>query len=252
MSKNGSEIQKYLQSPGLRAVLFLTVPIIVILIIIMFVVILQPGRIEELRLVIDNIEEVLPDVPSETVHLIEEKLYMQVLESGVDMVPEDGAIIRENSWDGFTIQDKLYVGDFIVDIASVDQSYIMSYYYGELPDNNEMESAASVMTYCIEDPSEIIYVDFECRANHDFAKPDPIQYILPRLFDGYSLSYTYSLTSDSGYAIVVTYNPPESVYLDGKVEEFENESMSKIRSFLIQEGLDPERYEFVSKYEIVE
>ena len=101
MSKNGSEIQKYLQSPGLRAVLFLTVPIIVILIIIVFVVILQPGRIEEPRLVIDNIEEVLPDVPSETVRLIEEKLYMQVLESGVDMVPEDGAIIRENSWDGF-------------------------------------------------------------------------------------------------------------------------------------------------------
>lgn len=251
MNKKERGIKKYLQSPGVKVVLALAIPIIIILILIMIYVLSQPETIVEPRLVIDNFEVELPDVPSETRQRIEERLYSQVELSGVGSVPEDGAVIREGSVDGFTIQE-LHVGDFIVDIASVQQSYIMKYYYGELDGQHETEGAASVMVYCIEDPDKVIYANFACKANRDFVKPDPIQYILPRTFDEYSLSYTYSLTSESGYAVVVTFDPPESVYLSGRVEAFENESMGKIREFLTGAGVEPDNYEFVYKYKIVE
>ena len=252
MNKKSNELKKFFSSPGVRLILILTIPIVVVLIGIMIYVLSRPDEVVEPVLVIDNFAEVLPEVPEDTERRIEEKLYTQVMESGVSEVPESGAMIREGSVDGFTIRDGFYVGDFIVDIAEVEQSYIMEYYYGQLDDKQETEGSASVMVYCIEDPDEVVYEDFICRANHDFVKPDPIQYILPQVFSDYNLSYTYSLTSESGYAVVVTYNPPESVYLSGKLEEFENEKMSAIREYLTEAGVDPDDYEFIVKYKIVE
>lgn len=251
MNKRKNGIKDYFSSPGVRLVVALAVPVIVILVVIMIYMLSRPEVIPMPLLAIDNFGEVLPDVSVDTEVLIEEKLYTQVTESGVSSVPEDGAMIRRGSVDGFAIQD-FHVGDFIVDIASVEQSYIVKYYYGELKSEYEAEESASVMVYCVEDENEVIYPDFACKANRDFVKPDPIQYILPQVFEDYSLTYTYSLTSESGYAIVVTYDPPESVYLSGKVEEFENESMGKIREFLTGAGVNPDDYEFVIKYRIVE
>lgn len=251
MGSKRNEIKKYLNSSGVRIVIALAIPVIMILVIIIIYLLTQPEVIIEPTLTIDNFSEMLPDVPIDTELLIEEKLYDQVAESGAAGVPKDGAMIREGSVGGFAIRD-FHVGDFIVDIDSVQQSYIMKYYYGELKSEYEAEESASVMVYCIENPDEVIYDGFVCKANRDFVKPDPIQYILPQVFDNYSLTYTYSLTSKSGYAVVVTYDPPESIYLSGKVEEFENESMGKIREFLIGAGVNPDDYEFVIKYKIVE
>lgn len=251
MSKQKNRMASYMQSSGVRLVLALVIPTVFILVVIMIYVLSRPEIVLEPRLVIGNFDELLPDVPSMTKQQIEEKLYMQVEASGVRTVPENGAMIRGDSIGGFAIGD-FHVGDFIVDIDSIQQSYIMKYYYGALESEYEVEESASVMVYCIEDENEVIYPDFVCKANRDYVKPDPIQYILPRTFNYYSLSYTYSLTSESGYAVVVTYDPPESVYLGGRVEEFENESMGKIREFLVGAGVDPDDYEFVIKYKIVE
>ena len=252
MTRKNVDTRNTFSSPGVKLVLALAIPVIVILIIIMVYMLLKPEEIIEPRLTIDNFAEVLPEVPEDTEKQIEEKLYVQVAESGASEVPESGAMIRDGSVDGFTIQNEFHVGDFIVNIASVQQSYIVKYYYGELEGQYEMEASASVMLYCIEDPDEVIYKDFVCRAGRDFVKPDPIQYILPRDFSDYSLSYTYSLTSESGYAVVVVYDPPESVYLSGKLEEFENEKMDEIREYLMGMGVNPDDYEFVMKYKIVE
>ena len=252
MSKKPNEFRKLFSSPGVRLVLVIAIPVIVILIGIMIYVLSRPDDVVEPVLVIDNFSEMLPEVPETTKRQIEERLYVQVAESGVSEVPESGAMIREGSVDGFTIRDEFHVGDFIVDITEVEQSYIMEFFYGRLDGKQETEGSASVTTYCIENPDEVIYEDFMCQANRDFVKPDPIQYILPQEFSDYSLSYTYSLTSESGYAVVVTYDPPESVYLSGKLEEFENEKMGEIRQYLTEAGVNPDDYEFIVKYKIVE
>lgn len=252
MSKKKNEVKEFFNSPGVKLVMIIAMPMIAILLLIMIFTITRLDIVGGPRLVIDDFAEELPEVPEDTRRRIEEKLYAQVEESGVSVVPEDGAMIREGSIDGFAVQRDLYVGDFIVDIDVVQESYIIKYYYGELNGGYELEASASVMLYCIENPDEVIYGDFQCLANHDYVKPDPIQYVLPREFEDYILSYTYSLTSESGYAVVVTYDPPESIYLSGRVEEFENESMGKIREFLIESGVEPDRYEFVVKYRIVE
>ena len=252
MSKKAKKTKSFFNSPGVRLVLAIAIPIIVILIVIMIIVLLKPEEVREPRLVLDNFAEMLPEVPEDTERRIEEKLYTQVMESGVSEVPESGAMIRDGSVNRFTIRDEFYVGDFIVDIAEVEQSYIMEYYYGQLDDKKEIEASTSVMVYCVEDPDEVIYEDFVCRAGRDYVRPDPIQYVLPQEFSNYSLSYTYSLTSESGYAVVVTYDPPESVYLSGKLEAFENEKMGEIREYLMEAGMDPDDYEFIVKYKIVE
>ena len=129
MSKKKNNIKSFFGSSGVRLVLAVTIPIIVILIVIMIIVLLKPEEVRGPRLVIDNFAEMLPEVPGSTEQRIEERLYAQVMESGVSEVPESGAMIREGSVDDFTIRNEFYVGDFIVDIAEVEQSYIMEYYY---------------------------------------------------------------------------------------------------------------------------
>ena len=251
MQKKSQVGKGYLDSPGIRLILAVAIPVILILILIMIYIVTKPEVATEKRLMINNFGELLPEVPVETEYRIERKLYEQVAESGEKELPTEGAMIRAESVDGFMIQNSFHVGDFVVDIASIEQSYIVKYYYGELKGQNEMEALASVMIYCIEDPEEVKYRDFECKANNDYVKPDAIQYVVPRVFAGYELSYTYSLTSESGYAVVITYDPPESVYLTGRLEEFENESMDEIREYLSQAGVRPDDYEFITKYKIV-
>ena len=251
MKKKNQLGKGFWESPGVKLVLAIAIPVIAILILIMIYMIMKPETMVESRLVIDNFGELLPEVPAETEHRIEERLYEQVVDSVVNVLPTSGAMIRTGSTDGFTVQNSFHVGDFIVDIANVEQSYIVKYYYGELEGQPETEATASVMLYCIENPDEVIYGNFVCRANRDYVKPDAIQYILPRAFADNTLSYTYSLTSKSGYAVVVTYDPPESVYLAGKLEEFENGAMREIREYLSRAGVQPDDYEFVTKYSIV-
>ena len=250
MNKKERGIKKYLQSPGVKVVLALAIPIIIILILIMIYVLSQPETIVESRLVIDNFEVELPDVPSETRRRIEERLYSQVELSGVGSVPEDGAVIREGSVDGFTIQE-LHVGDFIVDIDSVKQSYIAEYFYGSLEGMNEMEREASATLYCIEEPELVKYPDFRCKANRDFVKPDAVSYLLPKEFDGFTADYTYSLSSKSGYAVVVEYDPSESVYMSGRVEAYKTEKMNELKEYLKKAGVDPDAYEYIEKFKIV-
>lgn len=246
------KIRKTFATPGVGLIMLIVVPVIVVLIIVIVYLVVSPSEIMEPGIIINNFEEVLPDVPNGTRKRIEERLYATVEESGIKDVPEEGAMIRLGSNDGFALQGTFHVGDFIVDIGAVQQSYIVKYFYGYMVGENETEPSASATLYCIEDPSQMIYADFDCKANRDYTRPDPVQYVLPYETDSYALTYTYSLTSASGYAVVVTYNPPEEVYLEGRLEQFENESMGEIYSYLTGAGVNPDDYEFIYKYKIVE
>lgn len=246
-------IQDLFQTPGMRIVAAVVGVVIVGLVLILIYMINQPEIVEEPKIVIDNFAEEEPEIPQATRNEIEEKLYSYVAESisENEAVPKAGAMIRAGTADGFTVDDTLHVGDFIIDIDSVEQSYIVEYFYGQIEGMNEMEGDASVTLYCIEEPDLIKYPDFRCQANRDFVKPDAISYVLPKVFDGFIADYTYSASSESGYAVVVEYDPPESVYMSGQVGTYKTEKMNELKEYLKKAGLNPDRYEYIEKFRIV-
>ena len=247
----GGKLAAY-DTPGVRMVLLIAGVMIVLLVLILVYMIIKPGEVVKPRIRIDNFAEVLPKVPEKTKQSIEERLYEQVamtVKEGAT-VPESGAMIRKGTIDGLSVKNSFVAGDFVVDMGAVEQSYIVEYYYGRLEEMNEIEGDAAVELYCIEDPELVIY-DFKCLAKRDFVKPDAISFLLPKMFDDYALSYTYSSTSESGYAVVVEYDPSESVYMSGKVGEFKAEKMAEIREYIEKAGLDPDEYEYIEKFKVV-
>ena len=243
------KLRNFFQSPGARLALYLTVPTIIVA----FIIILVTSRTtpSDPTLSIDNFSEVLPDVPEISRRAIEEKLYQEVA-AQVTPTPTSGALIRENSTYSFTLKPSFTVGDFIVDVESVQQSYRIKYFYGELEGSQETELSASVQLFCLA-ASEVIYENSVCPLSSDFSRSDPIEYLLPKDFpaDRYSLESTYSTTSSSGFRIIITLDPPESVYLSGETDAFEKETYEKVAEFLKTNGLDPENYEYFYKYKVV-
>lgn len=254
MKKAQKGHKRLMEKPGVRIVLALAIVIIAVLVVVLIYVAMQPVAEDESRLVIDNFEEVLPEVPEETREAIEERLYLQVDGTLVEgqTIPTSGAMIRKGSEESFNIKQEFYGGDFIVDIPVLEQSYITEYHYGQLEGLNETEVSGAVGFYCIENPDLVIYPNFRCDAMRDFVKPDPIQYILPISMDRCEVSYTYSMSASSGYAVILTLNPTEVTYRSGKVDSFRNEKMAEVRGYIQKSGLNPDDYEYIVKYKIVE
>ena len=75
MKKKNQLGKGFWESPGVKLVLAIAIPVIAILILIMIYMIMKPETMVESRLVIDNFGELLPEVPAETEHRIEERLY---------------------------------------------------------------------------------------------------------------------------------------------------------------------------------
>ena len=246
-------LHEFFRAPGMKIVAGVAGAVIVALVLILIYMINQPEVVEAPKIVIDNFDEMISGVPKDTKDKIEEELYTYVQNSVSEntLVPESGAMIRSGTVGGFTVSDTLHVGDFIVDIDSVKQSYIAGYFYGSLEGMNEMEREASATLYCIEEPELVKYPDFRCKANRDFVKPDAISYLLPKEFDGFTADYTYSLSSKSGYAVVVEYDPSESVYMSGRVEAYKTEKMNELKEYLKKAGVDPDAYEYIEKFKIV-
>ena len=258
ISNTIQKIRNFLNQPFARyGLLFF---IVTALFAVIIVLVMNANHIEvEPSLTINNFQEVLPNMPKNSRTIVEQKLYAQVKKSLKDneKMPTSGALIRKESLYSFDVGGTLFSGDFIVDIDSVHQSYIIKYFYGGLDGEGEIESSAAVEFYCLTSQDKELYQDFECRKNNlaltDFTHDTPIVYLLPKNFSNqrYSLSYAPSTTSSSGYAVVIEFDPPEAVYLSGNLEDFVDEKMILIRSWLKENNMDPDDYEFIIKYKIV-
>ena len=193
------------------------------------------------------------NIPKNAEEFISENIWIAIRNNVADVSKNDikDVTIREGTYEETKNDDGTISANFIVDIDSVKQSYIAEYFYGSLEGMNEMEREASATLYCIEEPELVKFPDFHCKANRDFVKPDAISYLLPKEFDGFTADYTYSLSSKSGYAVVVEYDPSESVYMSGRVEAYKTEKMNELKEYLKKAGVDPDAYEYIEKFKIV-
>jgi hypothetical protein len=93
----------------------------------------------------------------ETILLNTDENFHDKISSIRDVVVRSGSIVQEFGDNNNQIQ-----GSFIVDIASLEQSYIIMYAYSSDPDDGFM-SGYPIATSCVNNESLIIYKDFKCK-----------------------------------------------------------------------------------------
>jgi hypothetical protein len=138
----------------------------------------------------------------------------------------------------------------IIDIADLQYSYRVKYSY--IPTNlkkNEKSYAdlGTVMLYCL-DEKDMIYPDFNCtKSQLATPEPDPITMVSGYVYEGCTLTYTTSGTSKSGYAIILTYKPSESIYLNGGYMEFKAKCHDDAMEYLENAGINKDDYYFYER-----
>lgn len=115
---------------------------------------------------ISNFTSVMPEDYSGDVKLIEATLFQLILRNspGRDVSKSADVIIREDSIKTvyFEYQNLNYLSA-IVDIPELEQSYwFYSEYSSEKP-NQYIDYSKFYRIFCLEDPQEIIYTDFNCQ-----------------------------------------------------------------------------------------
>lgn len=176
---------------------------------------IQFGPAATPKLTIKNWETTLPQVPENSRTRIEERLYSQVVMNLTENVPTSGGEIRDGSTTEVDVRDNFTVGDFIVDIPSIEQSYIIQYFYGELDGEQETEMAASVRTYCITDENNMIYDSFACK--DDYGARDSEKFI-QNFYFGYVLPHTEVLPNSKNAVVTMEYMDGGAIRLNISVE----------------------------------
>ena len=110
---------------------------------------------------IDNLLVGYKDLPQDQQDMISSNLYsivMKNLPEGSE-IPKDGAMIREGSSQyDYNEDTRVYYGKFIVDIPSIEQSYMVQFTWSPVKNNNNL-GGYDVVTSCLPRSMQI-YDDF--------------------------------------------------------------------------------------------
>lgn len=197
---------------------------------------------------IDNFAEYFSDVPRDKRDALFAGLYNIVADNaeanGLSEIPRSGAMIRGGSAvSEYNELDKLHVGEFIVDIESIGQSYA-GYY--EWSNNNEASFSGYTTLYTCLVKEDLIYGSFSCNdmVSDSVTTKFPITQYLPDTVDYFSYDYSnhtnykiaYSLNEDETKIILTVTD-----YTGGNLQE----ALDRIRSF----GFNPDDYaiEYIDK-----
>lgn len=213
------------------------------------------------KVIITNLDSCATDMPADDRDDLFRKLYdfveAQNQTNSKSSQPHYDAVIRTDSCQNKSYEyegQKSYTATAILDIESAKQSYQISFNWVKSSEISiENIDLGSVQVSCLTQ-NELIYGDFNCDQNplinSTGSDNDPILAILPYFGDGFSLSPTLSADSASGYSIIITYDPPESVYLGGTLETFQNERKQMAENYLESQNIDISRYTFIEKYAV--
>lgn len=187
-------------------------------------------------------------VDSNTLNLIKASLYRTIKLNSPDSSPEKvtDIFVRDGSFSQeYTKEKKLHSVDFIVDIASLQQSYNISYQWVDSKDSAIYEDEYGTVVRCLKD-DKVIYKDFKCK--DVFTEMDRISKLgMPN--DPILKHLPYSTTS---YKVAFNFERKTldmKVYLSaadvrsGKEVEIIDKYKSEVRDWIISKKLDPKNYE---------
>lgn len=216
-------------------VAFVVVPLIIFLVVNIF---RKNHYGDELK--IDNFSNIFSNVPGDTRDKVFAGLYDVVVSNinNDDQIPESGALIREGSWEEiYDDEYNMHMGSFIVDIASIKQSY--SGYFKWSSDNNNPYFFGNYVGFSCLKEGEIIYKDFVCRdQNSDSPTAKfPITNVLPVTVEYYSDNYSSYTKYFISYIL-----KDDNTKIVLKITDYTGGNYDKALDKIRELGFDPSEY----------
>jgi hypothetical protein len=201
------------------------------------------------RIPIDNYQNYVKNLPDSERLNIETALYNTISLNMDDNVPAtNDALIRNDSY-GQTIREDIIVSSFIIDIASIGQSYLVSDWYSSLPVEQSGLYDYVLMVTCL-DKKDLIYGDFGCQdrisMENNLSKWNPILNILPYKTDLYQIHLYPGNQEDSSGIINLEVRPypasPDDTDIPPETAtRYQNEVIDWLRS----NDLNPDEYRVI-------
>lgn len=202
---------------------------------------------------IQNYSSKVKNLSGETREAMESTLYNTV-ERNVDSSTNpskinDAYIRNESNKQEFNAQSTVYSGTFIVDMASIKQSYRVTYKYSQ---RNTADTGGTPISITCLAPSELIYGDFDCsdiisEQSNDY---DEVTAVIP--YHGLSFILTPDATqSGRGLVINAKLLIPEIDMSGDKASQLNTIELYKneVRKWLESKGIDPDKYEIDYNYD---
>lgn len=147
-------------------VVLLSIFTIIILLIITLAQIFRKNPYGE-QIKINNLSQYYKDFPDNTKDSIFNTLYNIVSINNPDTkLPKSGAKIREGSTAGsYNKNTNIYIDNFIVDIESLQQSYVFQISWSPNQDNPNLESISYPVLATCPTPEQLVYAPFNCKDN---------------------------------------------------------------------------------------
>lgn len=201
---------------------------------------------------ITNYDKKIKNLPDDRKQSIEAALSNTIklnLPNGTAMPNIDDATIRDGSEQQTElVKNTRYKGSFIVDIASIKQSYRVQYAYSSDP-NDSFAIGYPVNVTCLS-INELKYGDFQCKSvvSEESKGIDPIISQLPHT----TLSYNLRASTTSGSLILYADLDIASVDLKGDLASKQRAVAlykKEVTDWIAQQGLDPSKYTIKYNYD---
>ncbi len=190
------------------------------------------------RLKIDNIDTV-QNLSSDIITTLEEDLYRTVDDNTDEKVPTSGALVRTDTIiSEYNNSTNVYSGTFIVDIASLEQSYLVQFEWSKEKNNPNLSSTSELIS-CVRDKSLVIYPDFNCKDQFSFNEKtdDPDVYL-----NGY-LPHIENLSTGENFVVLDNGVNYLFIQLDNcHNTSLVEEAINKTKAWLSSIGIDPEKF----------
>lgn len=198
---------------------------------------------------IQNYEAKIKNLPSEVRDATESYLYnvtVMNIDSSINASKINDAKIREGSNEQ-ELEDNVYTGTYIVDMASIKQSYGVSYTYSS--DDNKLGGNPVVVSCLPKD--KLIYGEFKCTdiVSKQASKTDNIIRYLP--YQNFSFKISPDATQGETLVLVVTLSIPESDLKGSQASRLEvlNAYKKQVTDWVESKGVDPKDYVFQYNYD---
>lgn len=207
-----------------------------------------------------NIDKCASGIQKETKETVFANLYQYVLYQNelTDRItqPTYEGVVRSDTCfvkDNLNAKDRIVSTsvDFILDISELEYSYRVKFNYIKPgSDRSEYVDLGSTQVSCLRD-EEMIYPGFKCDENelilgvNGSAIDWEIFSAAPYVGDGFTITYTLSPESVSGYSIVLKYTPPESVFKNGTLDSYLAERRKIAEDYLKSKGVNLDEYSII-------
>lgn len=242
-------IEKIRKKPKTYLLVFISIIIIITAIIVFFII---HNQLHDQKISIENIDKYVKNMPDSKKQEIYGTIYMAAqTNSDLDEVTLSTAtaVIREKTFsETYNKYDKVYSGDFVVDIDSIKQTYHIYYDWSPNKTSEQLIAGSYGTSANCPTKNEMIYDFYKCK--------NPYTDEIYRAYDYLTmlLPYTGTLKDNTSYTAspVEYYYGSEEPFIRVSIDACGNnkkitEGVEAFKNYLKSYNLNPEDYNIISK-----